>query len=224
MTTYYDEAEKPPRGARTRVRRHPERGRYDRETVESILDAGFVGHLAFVLDGQPYALPMLYVRDRDQLYLHGAVRSRLLGAAATGAPLSFTVTHVDGLVLARSWFSHSVNYRSVVVVGGARPVRRREEKLNAMWKLVDHIIPGRADDSRAPDQKELKATEILAMTISEASAKIRTGGPGDVEADMALPFWAGHLPMRVVADAPITHPACSAPLPGYVQALRQSHT
>ncbi len=137
-------------------------------------------------------------------------------------PLSFTVTHLDGLVLARSWFTHSVNYRSVVVIGEARAVRKRDEKLKAMWDLVDHIVPGRADDSRPPSDKDLKATEIIALTIAEASAKVRSGPPRDVEADLDLPYWAGQVPLRMVAGAPIAAGGCELPLPGYVKSLRKS--
>jgi uncharacterized protein len=220
MALYYNETGKPPRSARNRVRRHPERGRYDRETVESILDANFVGHLAFAAaDGQPYAIPMLYVRDGDVLYLHGAPRSRLLSTAGAGRPVSFTVTEVNGLVLARAWFTHSINYRSAVLAGVARPVRGRPEKLEAMRRLVEHIAPGRADDARAPNETELKATEIVALAISEASAKVRAGGPKDVEADLDYPVWAGQVPVRVVADAPVAAEGCGRPVPGYVGAL-----
>jgi nitroimidazol reductase NimA-like FMN-containing flavoprotein (pyridoxamine 5'-phosphate oxidase superfamily) len=202
---------------RTTVRRHAERGRYDRETVEAILDEGLVGHLAFVADGQPFAVPMLYARRGEQLYLHGSPQSRVLGAAAGGVPLCLTVTHVDGLVLARSAFHHSVNYRSVVVLGTGRRVDERAEKLEAMRLLVEHIVPGRSADARGPSAGELKATEIVAMTISEASAKVRTGGPVDSRGDYKLPVWAGELPLALVPGVPFADNCCTAALPAYVR-------
>ncbi len=201
------------------MRRHAERGHYDRDTIEAILDDACVGHLAFVAEEQPYALPMLYVRQGDQLFLHGAPRSRLLGIVAKGARLCFTVTHVDGLVLARSVFHHSVNFRSVVVLGEGRAVRERGAKLRAMDALVEHIVPGRTAEARGPNETELKATEIVALTISEASAKVRTGGPVDVGADLELPVWAGQVPLRVTARAPVPDAGCTLPVPDNVGAL-----
>ncbi len=211
---------KPPRGARNRVRRHAERGRYDREAVHEILDAAWLGHVGFVIDGQPHVIPMLYARDGDTLYLHGALRSRLLALMGRGAPLCFTVTIVDGLVLARSWMHHSVNYRSVVVFGHARPVRARAQKLEAMRLLVDHIIPGRAADSRGPSETELRATEIVALTITEASAKVRAGGPVDLESDLELPIWAGVLPLQTTAGEPQADEYCTPAVPpSYVRSF-----
>lgn len=203
---------------RTRVRRHPERGRYERETIDAILDEGFHGHLAFVLDGQPYAMPMLYVRSGDQLFLHGSVKSRLIGAAVEGARLCFTVTLIDGLVMARAAFTHSVNYRTVVVLGQGRAVRERAEKLHAMDLLVDHVIPGRTNDARQADAKELKATEIIALPIEEASAKVRTGPPKDKDSDLEMPIWAGVLPVALRAGEPVTEERAKAPVPDYVRA------
>ena len=216
---YYDKQEKPANDARIRVRRHPERGSYDRETVEAILNAGFVGHLAFVADDQPYVLPMLYVRQGEEIFLHGAPRSRLMTTIAHGARLCFTVTHLDGLVLARSVFHHSVNYRSVVVLGEGRAVRERQEKLAAMDALVEHIVPGRTAEARGPNETELKATEIVAMRIAEASAKVRAGGPADTGADLELPVWAGQVDLRVVSDGPTPAGDCLLPVPEYVRAL-----
>jgi len=216
---YYDQQEKPANDARNRVRRHPERGHYDRETIESILDAGFVGHLAFVADEQPYVLPMLYVRQDEEIFLHGAPRGRLMSTIAQGAHLCFTVTHIDGLVMARSVFHHSVNFRSVVVLGEARAVREREAKLSAMEALVEHIVPGRTAEARGPNDTELKATEIVALTISEASAKVRTGGPVDTGADVELPVWAGYVPLRVVAGVPVPDAGCELAVPAYVGSL-----
>ena len=203
---------------RTKLGRHPERGRYERGEVDAILDAGFYGHLAFALDGQPYAMPMLYVRDGDDLYLHGSVKSRLIRNAADGPPLCFTVTHVDGLVLARSAFNHSVNYRSAVVLGRARAVTDRAEKLHAMDLLVDHIIPGRTNDARQANDSELKATEIVALSIDEASAKVRNGPPGDKSEDLEMPVWTGVLPLATVAGEPIRAEQSGAPVaPEYVR-------
>jgi nitroimidazol reductase NimA-like FMN-containing flavoprotein (pyridoxamine 5'-phosphate oxidase superfamily) len=206
-----------PASPRTKVRRHPERGRYERAEVEAILDAAFYGHLAFALDGQPYALPMLYVRDGDQLFLHGSVKSRLIRAADQGARLCFTVTLIDGLVMARAAFVHSINYRSVVVLGEGRPVRERAEKLQAMDLLVDHIIPGRTSDARQANANELKATEIIALRIDEASAKVRTGPPRDKESDLDMPIWAGVLPVSLVAGEPVADEHTQAPVPDYVR-------
>jgi nitroimidazol reductase NimA-like FMN-containing flavoprotein (pyridoxamine 5'-phosphate oxidase superfamily) len=219
MTTLDTQSGMPARGAPNRVRRHAERGHYDRDTVESILDSAFHGHLAFVDDGQPIAVPMLYVRHGDNIYLHGAPASRALKIVGSEAKLSFTVTQLDGLVLARSWFRHSVNYHSVVVFGIGRPVTQREEKLEAMRLLVDHIIPGRAEDSRWANEQELKATSIVAMSIDAASAKVRTGGPVDAEEDHELAHWAGQVPMTVVAGPAIPDGRCAEPVPAYVAQL-----
>lgn len=207
---------------RTRVRRHSERAHYDEATVHEILDAGLVGHLAFLQDGDPIAVPMLYVRVGDQLYLHGSPQSRVLGLAREGARLCLTVTLVDGLVLARSAFHHSINYRSVVVLGTGRRVDAREEKLEAMRLLVEHIVPGRSDDARGPSEGELKATEIVAMTLSEASAKVRSGPPIDSKADLELPIWAGVLPVKLTAGEPIADAGCPLPVPEYVRARLRS--
>lgn len=202
---------------RSRVRRHAERGRYDAETVHAILDAGIVGHLAFLDGAVPIVVPMLYARNGHELYLHGSPQSRVLGLAREGARLCVTVTHVDGLVLARSHFHHSVNYRSVVVMGAGRLVEEREEKLEAMRLLVEHIVPGRAADSRGPSDGELKATEMVAMAIEEASAKVRTGPPIDTNKDLELPHWAGVLPLRIEPGQPVAEPGCDGPVPEYVR-------
>jgi hypothetical protein len=205
-----------PDSDRVTVHRHDERGRYDRETVNAILDEGYVGHVAFVDDGQPYVLPMLYARKADQLYLHGSPRARLLGLATQGARLCLTVTLIDGIVLARSAFNHSVNYRSVVILGAGRVVDDREEKLESMRILVDHIVPGRSQDARGPSDGELKATEMVAMTIDEASAKVRTGPPGDIKKDLKLPIWGGVLPLGTVAGEPIADEHTTVALPDYL--------
>ena len=219
MTLYYNKARDDDASvsARATVRRRAGRARYDREAVHAILDEGLVGHVAFAVDGQPYAIPMLYARDGDEVYLHGSPLSRLVGEVADGIEVCLTVTLIDGLVLARSAFHHSVNYRSVVVLGTGRRVDERAEKLEAMRLLVEHIVPGRSADARGPSAGELKATEIVAMTISEASAKVRTGGPVDSRGDYKLPVWAGELPLALVPGVPFADNCCTAALPAYVR-------
>ena len=206
------------RTERTTVRRRAGRGRYGRGAIDAILDEGFVGHLAFVADDQPYAIPMLYARRGDDVYLHGSPLSRILGRAVDGAPLCLTVTLIDGLVLARSAFHHSVNYRSVVLLGQGRVVREREEKLAALEALVEHIVPGRTAEARGPNDKELKATEVVAIRIDEASAKLRTGGPIDSAEDYELPLWAGELPLRLVPGTPVPDARCTTEVPAYLEA------
>ena len=191
---------------RTQVKRLPKRGKYDRETVYAILDAGFVCHVGFSVDGQPYVIPTNYGRVGDTLYLHGSAASRMLRTLSGGVPVSVTVTLVDGLVLARSAFHHSVNYRSVVILGTARLVEDPAEKMEALRIFTEHVMKGRWDDVRQPNEQEIKATSVLALLIEEASAKIRTGGPVDDEEDYALPVWAGVLPLETVAKEPIADP------------------
>lgn len=187
---------------RTRVRRLPKRGAYDRATIDAILDEGYVCHLAFVVDGQPFALPTAHVRIGDHLYVHGSSASRMLRAAAA-APVCVTVTLLDGLVLARSAFHHSMNYRSVVVLARGEEVDDEAERLAAMRALVERLVPGRWDEIRAPDDQELRATSILRVPLDEASAKVRTGPPVDDEADLARPCWAGVVPLTLVAGTPV---------------------
>jgi uncharacterized protein len=205
----------------TTVRRHPERAAYDREAIDAILDEALVGHLGFSADAQPYVIPMLYARDGDTLYLHGAPASRLLGTLAAGVRACFTVTLVDGLVLARSAFHHSLNYRSVVVLGEARAVTERDEKLVALERLVEHVLPGRSTDARAPSTAELKVTEVIALDLHRASAKVRTGPPVDTGADMSLPVWAGVVPLALAVGEPIPDPGCSAPEPASLRDYRR---
>ncbi len=199
------------------MRRRAGRGRYDRAAIDAILDDGFVGHLALVSEGQPYAIPMIYARDGDRIYLHGSPLSRLLGELIEGVAVCFTVTLVDGLVLARSAFHHSVNYRSVVVLGEARAVREPLGKRAALEALVERIVSGRTSEARGPSQAELDATEIAVLPISEASAKIRTGPPVDAPEDYALPVWAGELPLTLTPGAPVTDARCSTEPPAYVR-------
>jgi nitroimidazol reductase NimA-like FMN-containing flavoprotein (pyridoxamine 5'-phosphate oxidase superfamily) len=188
---------------RTQVKRLPKRGKYDRETVHKILDQGFVCHVGFNVDGQPFVIPTNYGRTGDVLYLHGSAASRMLRTLSGGVPVCVTVTHVDGLVLARSAFHHSVNYRSVVILGTAQLVENPAEKMEALRLFTEHVMKGRWDDVRQPTEQELKATTVLALPLEEVSAKIRTGGPIDDEADYTLSVWAGVLPLGLSVKAPI---------------------
>jgi nitroimidazol reductase NimA-like FMN-containing flavoprotein (pyridoxamine 5'-phosphate oxidase superfamily) len=188
---------------RTQVKRLPKRGAYDRETVFKILDEGFVCHVGFVVDGQPYVIPTNYGRSGDTLYLHGSAASRMLRTLSEGIPVCVTVTLVDGLVLARSAFHHSVNYRSVVALGTARLVDDPREKREALRLFTEHIMKGRWDDIRQPSEQEMKATTVLALPLEEVSAKVRSGGPIDDEEDYALGMWAGVLPLSVTPAAPV---------------------
>jgi uncharacterized protein len=189
--------------ARTRVVREPHRGVYDREAVYRILDEGFLCHIGFAVDGQPFVIPTSYGRHGDSLYIHGSAASRMLRQMKNGITICITVTLLDGLVLARSIFNHSMNYRSVVILGKATLVDDPEEKLSALRTLSEHILPGRWDDARQPDEKELKATSVLRVPIEEFSAKVRTGPAIDDEEDYSFPTWAGVIPLETVAGAPI---------------------
>ena len=188
---------------RTRLRRLPKRGVFDRETINAILDEAFVCHIGFVADGQPYVIPTGFGRDVDQLYIHGSSASRMLRTLSTGVDVCFTATLLGALVLARSAFHHSVNYRSVVVLGTATLVEGSEEKNRALEIITNHIVPGRWDDVRWPNELELKATSVLKLPIKEASAKIRTGHPIDDEEDYKMNIWAGLLPVELKAGDPI---------------------
>ncbi len=204
--------------ARTRVKRLPKRASYDRDAVYSILDTALVCHVGFAVERQPYVIPTLHVRIDDRLYIHGSAASRMLGAAAEGTPIAVTVTHIDGLVLARSAFHHSVNYRSVVILGAATLVADPAEKLAVMKGLIDHVAPGRWEYIRRPNDKELAATSVLSIPIVEASAKVRSGDPLDDEADYALPIWAGQIPIAMNTLTPIADKRldASTPLPQHV--------
>jgi nitroimidazol reductase NimA-like FMN-containing flavoprotein (pyridoxamine 5'-phosphate oxidase superfamily) len=186
---------------RTRVKRLPKRGHYDRETLYAILDAGLMCHVGYVIGGQPYVTPTGYWREGDSLYWHGSSASRMLRTVAGGVPVCFTVAHLDGLVMARSGFHHSMNYRSAMVVGTAVKLERREDKLAALRAFTDRLYPGRWEATRPPTDQELKATTVLTMAIEEASAKVRTGPPIDDEEDYALPCWAGVVGLRTVVTA-----------------------
>jgi uncharacterized protein len=187
---------------RTTVRRHPERGAYDRETIDAILDEGLICHLGFVVEGQPYVIPTIHARDGDVLYLHGSPGSRMLRELKQGIDVCVTVTLLDGLVLARSVYNHSMNYRSAVVLGRAREVTDRTEKLHAMECVVEHVVPGRWAEARQPNEGEIDGTTILAVPLDEASAKIRTGPPKDFDEDLSLPVWAGVIPLDLRRGRP----------------------
>ena len=221
----------PPTGAqatapseRVRLRRKRERGRYDRDVIDAILDEALIAHLGIADEhGQPFVMPTLHARSGGVVYCHGSLGSRTMRAMAGGAPACLTVSLIDGLVLARSAMHHSANYRSVVLLGQARPVTDPDEKRVALEAVVEHIVPGRWRDVREPSDKELAATAVLSFPIEEASAKIREGGPVDDEPDLELPVWAGVLPLGSAVGAPepdaLMDP--SIPLPAYLHPYRR---
>jgi nitroimidazol reductase NimA-like FMN-containing flavoprotein (pyridoxamine 5'-phosphate oxidase superfamily) len=221
MNSYYNKTR------RSTVRRRAGRGRYDRATIDAILDEGLVGHLGLVSDGQPFVIPMLYARRPDGevpvIYLHGSPLSRVLRTLASSVPACLTVTLVDGLVLARSAFHHSVNYRSVVALGQAAIVADPQEKLAALDTIVERMVPGRTADARGPSEQELAATEVVALEVREASAKVRTGPPVDASEDYPLEVWAGELPITTTYGDPLPDSRCSLPVPDYVSAYRRAH-
>lgn len=184
------------------MRRHPERGVYHRTAIDAILDEAIYCHVAFEHAGQPFAIPTIHARVGDVLYLHGSPGSRMLRDLADGIDVCVTATLLDGVVLARSVYNHSLNYRSAVVLGRARPVEGRSEKLAALAAIVEHVVPGRTADARRPNEQELSGTSVLALPITEASGKMRTGPPKDFDADVELPIWAGVIPLRLVAGEP----------------------
>lgn len=199
MTTF-------PQTNRTNLKRLPKRGHFDRETVYQILDEGFICHVGFVANGQPFVIPTGYARVGDDLFIHGSQASRMLRTLSDALDACVTVTLVDGLVLARSAFHHSVNYRSVVIFGRATLVEDREEKNSALFAFSEHVIRGRWDEVREPTESELKQTTVLRLPLTEASAKVRTGPPIDDEEDYEMTVWAGVIPLRMVADSPIADP------------------
>jgi nitroimidazol reductase NimA-like FMN-containing flavoprotein (pyridoxamine 5'-phosphate oxidase superfamily) len=184
------------------VRRHPERGEYDRVTIDSILDEALICHVGFVVDGQPFVIPTIHARDGDILYLHGSPASRMLRTLKGGVDVCVTATLLDGLVLARSVYNHSMNYRSAVVLGRAHEVTDTVAKLHAMECVVEHVVPGRWAEARQPNDGEIKGTTILSVALDEASAKIRTGPPKDFDEDMSLPVWAGVIPLDLRRGRP----------------------
>jgi nitroimidazol reductase NimA-like FMN-containing flavoprotein (pyridoxamine 5'-phosphate oxidase superfamily) len=191
---------------RSELRRLPYRGSHESEVINNILDAAFLAHVGFQVDGQPFVIPTLFGREGERLYLHGSSASRMLRELDTGVPACVTVTVVDGMVLARSGFHHSMNYRSVVAFGTARKIAEPEQKVRALRTISEHIMPGRWDEVRSPNEKELKATAVLQFSMEEASAKTRTGPPLDDEEDYSLPVWAGVLPLTLQAKTPIPDP------------------
>jgi uncharacterized protein len=202
----------------TTVKRLPARGVYDREVVHRILDEALICHLGFVIDGQPFVIPTIHVRVDETIYVHGSPASRMLRTLEQGVPACVTVTHVDGLVLARSAFHHSMNYRSAVVLGTARVVDDQQKKFDALHALTDHLMRGRWEAIRQPNPEELRRTLVLEIAIESASAKIRTGPPLDEEEDYALPIWAGVLPLKWSATKPVpdSRLAADVPVPSYV--------
>jgi uncharacterized protein len=208
---------------RTRVVRESHRGAYDRETIYKILDEAFVCHIGFSVDGQPYAIPTMFARIDDALYFHGSAASRMLRNVSDGISVCVAVTLIDGFVLARSVFNHSMNYRSVVALGKAVLIDAPEEKLEALRAFTGKIISGRWNDARQPNEKELKATSILRLPLTEVSAKIRSGSVEDDGPDYALPIWAGVIPLRLMPGAPIRDERCdpSIPTPAYARDYRR---
>ena len=204
---------------RTRIRRLPERGNYDRQTIYSILDEALICHMGFVVDGRPVVIPTIHARVGEHLYFHGSPAAGMFRSLKQGADACVTVTIVDGLVIARSGFHSSMNYRSVVVIGKAEEVTDRDEKIRVLNALIEHVCRGRTADLRPHSEKELKQTIVLRIPIEEASAKIRTGGPKDDEEDYALPIWAGVLPLSVVPGAPV--PDNDRATPSYVAHYRR---
>jgi hypothetical protein len=209
---------------RTRVYRKPGRGSYDRELVHSILDETLICHVGFVQDGQPFVIPTIHAREGETLYLHGANANRTLKTLADGAECCVTATLVDGLVLARAALHHSLNYRSVMILGTAREVTDPEEKQRALRVVVDHIAPGRSEEVRGPSDVDLQSTQVLSMQIEEASAKVRTGPPVDDDEDLELPYWAGQLPLTRGTGDPIPAPDLTGgiPVPDHISSWTRS--
>lgn len=194
------------RTERSRIRRLPKRAAYDAQTIHAILDAAFLAHVGFVVDGQPFVIPTLYGRRASKLYLHGSPASRMLRLSGEGIAMCVSVTCVDAMVLARSAFHHSINYRSVVAFGEAHLIGDAEEKNDALRVISEQVLAGRWDEVRQPSEKELKATAVLEFSIEEASAKVRTGFPIDDPEDYALPVWAGIVPIPVTPQSPVPDP------------------
>jgi nitroimidazol reductase NimA-like FMN-containing flavoprotein (pyridoxamine 5'-phosphate oxidase superfamily) len=208
---------------RTKLKRLPKRGNFDRETIHSILDEGFICHVGFTVGGQTFVIPTSYGRDGDKIYIHGASVSRMMKNLAEGIEICVTVTLLDGLVLARSVFNHSMNYRSVVIFGKAEVIEKTEEKMKALHTFTEKLIPGRWDDSRIPNEKELNVTTVLSLPIDEASAKIRTGDPSDDAKDYELDYWAGVLPLKLKAGEPIDDTKLKSGIeqPGYLSDIER---
>ena len=203
---------------RTRVLREPQRAVYDRQVIYKILDEGLICNVGFTADGQPFVIPTMFARVNDAIYFHGSAASRMLRGLSTALRVCVTVTLADGVVLARSVFNHSMNYRSVVALGTATILDEASEKLAALRAFTEKILPGRWDDARQPNEKELKATSILRLPLTEVSAKVRQGDVEDDTEDYALPIWAGIVPLRLVADAPLRDKRCDEAIPTPVYA------
>jgi nitroimidazol reductase NimA-like FMN-containing flavoprotein (pyridoxamine 5'-phosphate oxidase superfamily) len=203
--------------------REPHRGAYDRETIYALLDEGLVCHIGFSVEAQPYVIPTMFTRVEDAVYFHGSAASRMLRNLGAGIPVCLTVTLTDGIVLARSVFNHSMNYRSVVALGKAVLVEDPGEKLAALRAFTEKILPGRWNEARQPSEKELKATSILRLRLTEASAKLRVGPPEDDAEDYALRVWAGVIPLQLTPGAPIRDARCDAsiPTPPYAENYRR---
>lgn len=210
--------------AKTTLKRLPERGDFDRQTVYQILDEALICHVGFAVDGQPVVIPTSYARIGDTFYIHGSAASRMLRAVSGGIAVCVTVTLMDGLVLARSAFHHSINYRSVVIFGNATLVEDEQGKLAALAALTEHIVPGRWAEVRPPTAQELKATTVLALPLIEVSAKVRTGDPKDDDEDLAIPVWAGQLPLRLTPGEPVNDSLLSngIELPDYVRNYKRA--
>jgi nitroimidazol reductase NimA-like FMN-containing flavoprotein (pyridoxamine 5'-phosphate oxidase superfamily) len=208
---------------RTTLKRLPKRGVYDRDEVYKILDEGFICHIGFILNNQPFVIPTGYARKDDQVFIHGSQASRMLRTLTGGVDLCLTVTLIDGLVLARSAFHHSMNYRSVVVFGHADVVDEREAKLAALFAFSEQIVPGRWNEVREPTEQEMNATTVLALPLTEVSAKVRTGPPIDDEEDYQLPVWAGVLPLKLTAGEPVPDPRLKegTEVPDYLRGFRK---
>ena len=208
---------------RTRIRRMPQRASYDVAVVEAILAEGLYCHVGFSVDGQPYVVPTIYARIENRMYIHGSAASRMLRTIGERMPVCITVTLLDGLVLARSTFHHSMNYRSVVILGEATEVTERDEKMTALKAIVDHVMVGRWEDVRQPSDQELKATSVIRVPLDEVSAKIRTGPPVDDDEDYQLDCWAGEVPLTLVPQAPVSDPLLRSgiALPGYARDYRR---
>lgn len=209
----------PPPTSRAKIKRHPERGHYDAATIHAILDEAFVAHVGITTPEGPVVIPMVYARDGDTLLLHGSIKSRLLRARG---PICVTVTIIDGLVLAKSLFDHSMNYRSVVIHGEPHAIEEEPEKKRALDVISEHIVPGRTRDARAPNKKELAATAVLALKLDEASAKIRSGPPGDEPGDTDPSVWSGILPLRMQAGPPVPDDRTRVAPPTYLRDYKRS--
>ncbi len=209
--------------SRNTVKRMPARGQYDSEIIYPIIDSALICHVGFVQDGQPFVIPTIHARQGDSIFLHGAKASRMLKHIASGEPVCITVTHVDGLVLARSVFHHSMNYRSATVFGRGQLIEDEAEKMAALAVITEHLMPGRWDDARQPTPLEMNATTVVEVFIESASAKMRNGPPSDDEEDYALPVWAGVLPLKLSPQAPVPDEEMNSevPMPGYVRDYRR---